>query len=362
MAKKLKKTSPKKIFTTKNETKVQTQKKIKKTKKIKSKKNKTKTPKKNEKKPKIKKMKKIPKKQKKEEEEPVIFYTDDFDELQDYYLYENDLENLPHDKFEIYEEPKTIKENEEYLKKLIEDSDIILELLDARDIYYSLDKKIEKQINDNKLLIYIINKIDLVSQNYLKKITAHLSKETNMKKPIFLTSCLIREKIKELYDNLNNEISKFKSGLKTPKKRRDLIKVGIIGMPNVGKNSLVQSFELLTNSVCNEKYILFEDNKTFCINSVPATIYGACDNNYLISKRYKNVEDIPNHMTLINNLFDYINGNSIKEIYGLSKKPDNLHGLIACLKKKYGMKNEKMVQQQILKDIISGKITYEINY
>ena len=363
MGKKPKKISKKKLFTTNKVTTIQTQKKKLKSKKLKAKKTKAKKATKSDKKVKIKKMKKIPKKAKKREEPEELYLDEDYDDLQDYYIYENDLENLPHDTFDIYETPKTIKENEEYLKKLIEESDVILEVLDARDIFYSLDNKIEKLINnENKLLIYIINKIDLVSQNYLKKMINNLSKESNKKYPILLSSCLIREKIKELYDNLKIEIFKYKSGLKVSKKKKEYTKIGIVGMPNVGKNSLVQSFELLVESICDDKYILFEQNKMFCINSVPATIYGTNENNYLISKRYKNVEDIPNPMNLLNNLFSYINVNTIKDIYGLPKKPENLQGFIGLLKKKYGMKNEKLVQHQILRDIICGKITYEINY
>ena len=355
MVKKLKKISPKKKFATNKLPQAQN-----KTQKIKSKKIKAKKASKENKKVKTKKTPKKKTKEEMDEEELLAeLYGPGYDD--DYFFYENDIENLPHDKFDIYEVPKTIKENEEYLKKLLEESDIILELLDARDIFYSLDKRIEKQINENKLLIYVINKIDLVSQNYIKKIINHLSKETNKKYPVFLTSCLIREKIKGLYDNLKNEASKFKSGTKTPKKKNEFIKIGIVGMPNVGKNSLVQSFELIVESLCEDKFIFFEDNKTFCINSVPATIFGTNENNYLISKKYKNVEDIPNPIVLLNNLFNYVDENKIKEIYGLSKKPENLKNLIVLLKKKYGMKNDKSVQQKILRDIISGRISYEVN-
>ena len=56
----------------------------------------------------------------------------------------NDLENMPHDIFDIYDVPKTQKENQEYIKKLVQDSDAILYLLDARDVLYFLDKNISK--------------------------------------------------------------------------------------------------------------------------------------------------------------------------------------------------------------------------
>ena len=200
--KKQKKISPKKMFTTTKILNSQAKKKKLKTKKLKDKKPTKKTQKNKIKKSKKIQKKKFPKKTKKEIEEEELLeelYNDDYNDnnLEDYYLYENDIENLPHDKFDVYEEPKTPKENENYLKKLLEESEIILEILDSRDIFYFMDKKIEKLINnENKLLIYIINKIDLVSQNYLKKIINKLSKETNKKYPILFTSCLIREKIK----------------------------------------------------------------------------------------------------------------------------------------------------------------------
>ena len=284
---------------------------------------------------------------------------DEYDEL----VFGNDIENMPHDIFDTYEEPSTEKENKEYIKKLINESEVILYLLDARDVLYFLDKNFEKMINsDNKLLIYIINKIDLVSQSYLKKISSHLAKVTNKNFPKLFCSCLIREKIKDLYDNINFEILKFKTTNKTPKRRNAIVKIGIVGMPNVGKNSLVQSFELLVNSFCDSQYIIFGGNKIFSVNSIPGTIYGNIENEHLISRKYKNSGDIPNPSNLIKNLFKFVDSNKIKEIYSLTKKVENEEGLIDELKKKFGLKNDKLAAQIILDDIISGKITYEMNY
>ena len=321
------------------------------------------SPKKIQKQKKIQKNKKASKKKADPEKEREKFLSelteDEYDEL----IFGNDIENMPHDIFDTYEEPITEKENNEYVKKLVEDSEVILYLLDARDVLYFLDKNFEKAINtDNKLLIYIINKIDLVSQNYLKKISTALSKVTNKNHPKLFCSCLIREKVKDLYDNINFEILKFKTTNKTPKKKNEIVKIGIVGMPNVGKNSLIQSFELLVNSFCENQYIFFGGNKIFCVNSVPGTIYGTTENEHLISRKYKNILDIPNTYNLIENLFKFIDPNKIKDIYELNKKIEDVKVLIDTIKKKFGLKMDKSAQQIILEDIASGKITYEINY
>ena len=325
--KKLKKqnNSPKKSPSKKVETK---------SKKSKISKKKSKTSKLNQKSSKAKKqLKKSPKKH--DQEESDDFIVDDLEEyeyyepdLYDYFAIQNDLENLPHDKFTQYEVPETIEQNETYLKKLLTQSDVILELLDSRDIYYFLTENIRDTLinNINKLHIYVLTKVDLVSENYIKKIINKLSKETNNKIPIYTTSSLNREKIQILYEKLKSEISKFKTGLKSPRKKgNDLVKIGIVGRPNVGKNSLIQSFELINNSNCDNKLISFEDNNIFCVNSVPACTYGVPgDKTYLISSRYKKVEEINNPLSLINDLFSYCDKIKIKEIYELKNIPENI--------------------------------------
>ena len=150
--------------------------------------------------------------------------------------------------------------------------------------------------------------------------------------------------------------------MKSPKKRNNIFKIGVVGMPNVGKNSLIQSFELLWNSFCEKKYIFFGGNKNFCINSVPGVIYGDNEDEHLISKKNKNVKDLPSSNKLLNEIFKYIEPQRIKEIYELNKKPENLKELLVDIKKKFRIKNEILAKQKILNDIIIGKIGYEINY
>ena len=164
------------------------------------------------------------------------------------------------------------------------------------------------------------------------------------------------------HETENNTIINSVSESKNSANKNESVKENEKDEYEIGKNSLVQSFELLVNSFCDSQYIIFGGNKIFSVNSIPGTIYGNIENEHLISRKYKNSGDIPNPSNLIKNLFKFVDSNKIKEIYSLTKKVENEEGLIDELKKKFGLKNDKLAAQIILDDIISGKITYEMNY
>ena len=281
------------------------------------------------------------------------------EEFEDIFMNPEDLEKLPHDRFTPYTIPITIEENKEYIPLLISESDIILELLDARDIPHSKNTKIEElvKINDKKLLIYVITKSDLVSEEQINKIKHYLDKDNGNKSPIIVTSSLMRERIQNFFDELKTQIEFLQKKMEDKK----LVKIGILGAPNVGKNSLIQSLELIVNTNCDEKYIYFNKEKDFCINGVPGITYDEDEkNNFLISKKYKEIKDIPEPINLINNLMDVVDKNKIKDIYELNKTPENIGEFIDLLKEKYELDDNNSTIHKILYDIIVGKISYEV--
>lgn len=108
----------------------------------------------------------------------------------------------------------------ELIKKIIQDSDIILEVLDARFPEETRNHEIEKEIKKlKKKIIYVLNKSDLT-----KKKIIEIS-------PTIAVSCKERKGIKNLR-NLIKQLSKkiIKEGK---------ISVGVIGYPNTGKSSLI---------------------------------------------------------------------------------------------------------------------------
>ncbi len=110
------------------------------------------------------------------------------------------------------------------INDVIEKCDIILELLDARFIDETRNEAIENRIlNDGKVLIYVINKIDLVKSQIIHDKIRGL-------KPYALISC--KERLNT--GALRNLIFRYASKDKDVRTR-----VGIIGYPNTGKSSLV---------------------------------------------------------------------------------------------------------------------------
>lgn len=115
-------------------------------------------------------------------------------------------------------------------KKIIEDSDIILEILDARFIQETRNEKFEEEVKKrNKRIIYVLNKSDLIDKNNLK-----IPKEMF---PYVMVSATNRKGIKNLRDRIKIEAKKVE---KNPEEYHKVI-VGVIGYPNTGKSSLINS-------------------------------------------------------------------------------------------------------------------------
>jgi ribosome biogenesis GTPase A len=117
-------------------------------------------------------------------------------------------------------------------KKIIEDSDIILEIMDARFIQETRNNKFEEEIKKKgKRIIYVFNKSDLIDRTNLK-----ISQELI---PYVFVSATDRKGIKNLRDKIKIEakkVNKEKEGEANQK-----ITVGIIGYPNTGKSSIINS-------------------------------------------------------------------------------------------------------------------------
>jgi ribosome biogenesis GTPase A len=107
---------------------------------------------------------------------------------------------------------------------VIENSDLLIEVADARFPEKTRNKRIEKQVKaKGKELIIVLNKSDLVSKNNSKKIKKEIQEEFQC---VFVSS-----KEKQGFRKLREKIQI------ALKKSGDII--GIIGYPNTGKSSVI---------------------------------------------------------------------------------------------------------------------------
>ncbi|NPA51714.1 MAG: GTPase RsgA [Aquificae bacterium] len=114
-------------------------------------------------------------------------------------------------------------------KKILNESDIILHVIDARIPSDTRNKVIEQLAKgSNKKLIIVLNKADLVPEDFLKKTVDKIKKEY----PVIVFSAHKNKGTKELIETIKNL-----------SKNKNLIKVGVLGYPNVGKSSLINTLK-----------------------------------------------------------------------------------------------------------------------
>jgi len=111
-------------------------------------------------------------------------------------------------------------------QEIIEKSDVVLEVLDARFVDKTRNKDLEKDVRDKgKKLIFVLNKADLVNINNLKS-----SYDLTQIEPYVLFSSknkVGRTRLREII-SIEAKKSSFKNA-----------RVGVIGYPNTGKSSLI---------------------------------------------------------------------------------------------------------------------------
>lgn len=146
------------------------------------------------------------------------------------------------------------------LKKVIEASDVVLEVLDARDPLGCRCPQVEEAVvqSGHKKLVLVLNKSDLVPKENLETWLSYLSKE--LPTVVFKASTNIKGRAKILKVKKKKALP-FQSKICCGKEAlwkllvgfqqscgKD-IQVGVVGFPNVGKSSIINS--LKQEQICN---------------------------------------------------------------------------------------------------------------
>ncbi|MBW9220700.1 50S ribosome-binding GTPase [Methanothermococcus sp. SCGC AD-155-M21] len=252
---------------------------------------------------------------------------------------------------------------------IIKECDVILLVMDARNPEGTRNRTLEKKINEsNKKLIYVLNKSDLVPMEMLKRYRENIKNE-NPNASIVFVSSKYRKGTKILRDIIKRYIhsKNIKEG-----------KVGVLGYPNVGKSSLINSLTgkrsaisgLVAGLTKGEQWINL--TKNIKLLDTPGIIEPRDEDELIIlgALRYEKIENpIGPALKILKNIYsldkDIINKQynvDIKEASQINEEEGGLHILEKIGKelnylKKGGTIDILRTAKTIIKDYQEGKLS-----
>ena len=146
------------------------------------------------------------------------------------------------------------------IRRIVKESDLVLEILDARLVELSRNDKVEEIIKEiGRPFIFVVNKSDLVSKKGLKNQVEKLRK---MGEVVFV-SAKDRRSMRILYSAIKKVFKEHGKREQTVRKVGDPklkyreakgdIVVGVLGYPNSGKSSLINALAHKTKVKVSKK-------------------------------------------------------------------------------------------------------------
>lgn len=272
-------------------------------------------------------------------------------------------------------------------RKVVQYSDVILEVLDARDPLGCRCFQMEETVlraEGNKKLVLVLNKIDLVPKEIVEKWLDYLRNElptvafkastqhqfrnlTQCKVPVDQASDSLLKKSRACFgaENLMRVLGNYcRLG-----EVRTHIRVGVVGLPNVGKSSLINSLKRsracsvgavpgvtkFMQEVFLDKYIRLLD--------APGIVPGPNSEVGTILRNCIHVQKLADPVTPVETILQRCNLEEISSYYGVSGFQTTEHFLTAVAhrlgkKKKGGIYSREEAAKAVLADWVSGKISF----
>ena len=285
---------------------------------------------------------------------------------------------------------KSKKQYMRELKNVCEKSDIILEVLDVRDPLGCRSRDLEAEIEGmNKKLVLVLNKIDLVPLPVVYSWKKYLEREH----PVVLFKANTQNQSTHLSTaklftnslNTNPELAtKLLSSAKAlgPSKLLQLVKnyskndgvktavtVGVIGYPNVGKSSLINSLKkrkaaaVSSTAGYTKNLQVIEIDKQVKIIDSPGVLLTAEDEVNLILRNSINASDVKDPIEPIKEMLKRVNVEEVMKIYKIASFNNPTQFLLNVANsrgkfKKGGIADIEAAARIVIGDWNSGKMNH----
>lgn len=281
------------------------------------------------------------------------------------------------------------------LKKVIEASDVLIEVLDARDPEGCRCKELEQQmLAQGKKVLLVVNKIDLVPpqnsrmwQRYLRREFPcilfksnsqqqhNLSSGTSLHKASMTQNPGMVENMLQTSkaigsENLLNILKNYARVEGSTGKTKQQIIVGVIGFPNVGKSSLINSLKRSraaptgnTPGVTKVMQEIQLDKNIVLIDSPGVVLYTKDQSDSLILRQAIKVDEITDPFKPIDALLARVEREELLKYYHIAEftKQEEFLGQIARKKgflKLGGVPNFDQAARSVIRDFLNGKLKY----
>lgn len=271
-------------------------------------------------------------------------------------------------------------------RKVVEYSDVILEVLDARDPLGCRCFQMEEAVlraEGNKKLVLVLNKIDLVPKEIVEKWLDYLRNEL----PTVAFKASTQHQVKNLnrcsvpVEQASESLLKSKACFGAENLMRVLgnycrlgevrthIRVGVVGLPNVGKSSLINS--LKRSRACSVGAVpgitkFMQEvhlDKFIRLLDAPGIVPGPNSEVGTILRNCIHVQKLADPVTPVETILQRCNLEEISNYYGVSGFQTTEHFLIAVAqrlgkRKKGGIYSQEEAAKAVLADWVSGKISF----